>query len=160
MSEDVNLTEKIVTEKIQDMQKAVSVGVTAELLRELIRMQKKEAKHARLTSIFTAIILIVFIAIAAVIVPKAVVTLNEATTTIIQAQKSLANVDEQLEGISAMTKSITRTSENLNNMVESNTQAITDAVGSIGKVDFDGLNQAISDLQSTTSKFASFFGTN
>ena len=71
--------------------------------------------------------------------------------TAIKAQASLVKVDEMTEGLNEASK-------NLNKLVDENAEIMTDAVKSISEIDFEGLNQAITDLQGAVGPLANFFG--
>ena len=56
----------------------------------------------------------------------------------------------------AMSESITATSTNLNTFITDNSQMLTDAVTNMNSIDYDKLNQAITDLQTAVEPFANF----
>ncbi|MCR4891486.1 MAG: hypothetical protein K5989_04820 [Lachnospiraceae bacterium] len=128
----------------------------AALLRELIDLQKKEARHSRVVSILMLLVLVFFVVVAVIVLPKVLITLGEANTAIIQGQQALTRVDEEMDNISEMTKSITKTSNGVNDMLETNMESVSSAVKQIGSIDFEGLNSAIGDLQNAVKSLSSF----
>ena len=53
---------------------------------------------------------------------------------------------------------MTDASNNLNQLVNDNTEPLTQAVNNMAGIDFEGLNQAITDLQGAVGPLANFFG--
>ena len=129
---------------------------TEDLLRQILEADKKEVKYAKRAAFFMMGIFAIFLIAAIIIVPKVVITLNSANTAIMAANDTLAQANEALTGINTMTGSITGTSEKMNSMLADNSQALTDAVDKMNKIDFEGLNQAIQDLQDAVGPFATF----
>ncbi len=154
MKEEVKAAETV--QETAKAEKPVSGFTNADLeaLNELLRLQKNEAKHARVTSILMAVLVGIFLVCAVIIVPKAVSILNDVNKITTQVQGSLNKVDSELDNISTMVESITKTSEGVNTMVEENTEALTQTVQELTEIDFQGLNQAIQDLQDAIGPFA------
>ncbi len=135
--------------------------VTEDLLRELIALQKKETGHAKRTSFFMACFVIIILVVVLVLVPKLMGTLNQLQNTIVQAQDTITQaqgtitkLEGELENVSGMVKSITTTSDNVNGMLEENTESLNSAIKDITEIDFAGLNNAIKDLQDAIKPFA------
>ncbi len=125
-----------------------------EILKELLEFEKKEAKYQKVTSILIFCLVVIMGIVSFMIVPVAVQTLTTANETIVMAQNALSKIDQEMDSINTMTKSITATSDNMNSMVIDNSEELSKAVESMSKIDFDGLNQAISDLQAAVGPFA------
>ncbi|MCR4744727.1 MAG: hypothetical protein K5894_05795 [Lachnospiraceae bacterium] len=118
-----------------------------ELLKELLEETRKNAKYQKRTmQILFGLFLILLVA-AIVILPQVYGILASAKGIVTQAESSLLQINE-------MTASITETSRNLNNMVSQNAAPLADSMSKLQNIDFDGLNQAISDLQAAVGPFA------
>ncbi len=131
-----------------------------EILKELLEFEKKEAKYQKTTSILIFCLVVIMGIVSCMIVPVAVQTLTTANATIVQAQDALSKISSELDSINTMTSSITATSDNVNKMVETNSEDLTNAVKQLTSIDFDGLNRAIADLETSVgafSKVASLF---
>ena len=113
-----------------------------ELLAKLLEESQKEVRFSRILAYTFIGILIVLVVTAALIVPRALNTLNEIDATISDARVVMDRASSSLDEISVMTESITKTSDV--------------AFESLGKVDFDELNQAISDLRDAVEPMANF----
>ncbi len=129
---------------------------TEELLRQILEADIKEVKYAKRAAFFMMGIFLIFLVAAIIIVPKVVSTLSSANTAIMAANDTLAQANEALSGINTMTGSITGTSDKMNSMLVDNSEALTDAVDKMNNIDFEGLNQAIQDLQDAVGPFAGF----
>ncbi len=150
-------TEKAAVEKIDNLDDKDA----KELLKELLEFEKREAKYQKATSILIFCLVVILGIVAFMIVPVAVQTLTTANATIVQAQDAIAKITEEIDSISTMVSSITSTSDNVNKMVETNSEDLTNAVKQLTSIDFEGLNSAIKDLQTSVgafSKVARLFG--
>ena len=125
-----------------------------EILKELLEFEKKEAKYQKVTSMLIFCLVLIMGIVSFMIVPVAVQTLTTANETIVQAQVALSKITEEMDTINTMVNSITATSNNMNDMVTTNSQDLTDAVKNLSSIDFDGLNKAIADLQAAVGPFA------
>ena len=133
------------------------------LLQQILESSQKEAKHAKWAARFTFGLFLLFLIAGVILVPKVVFTLATVNSTIITAGQTIENangtiesVNEAIKGVNQMTSSITGTSENMNSMLTDNSQSLTDAVEKMNNIDFEGLNQAIQDLQDAVGPFANF----
>jgi len=90
--------------------------------------------------------LIAFVVCIAVI-PKAIMTLSRIDSAVIKAENSLSEID-------LMAKEVTDATSTLNEFVSGNSSTMTEAVTSLSKIDFEGLNKAIADLQDAAGPMA------
>ena len=142
------------TEEIVKRAEDLNDRETKEILKELLEFEKREAKYQKITSILIFCLVLIMGIVSAMIVPVAVQTLTTANSTIVMAQDALSKITTELDSINTMVDSITQTSNNMNQIVETNSEDLTNAVKSLSTVDFEGLNQAISDLQTSVGGFA------
>ncbi|MBO6134109.1 MAG: hypothetical protein J6P05_07240 [Lachnospiraceae bacterium] len=145
--------------------------VDASQFAKLLEQQEKQVKYSRFAAIFTAVIAAVMVIVAVIVVPEVLNLIKQVDTTIVQveetitqvdatiaqAQESVGKVNETLDSANGMVKSITNTSNNVNGVVTSNASDISKVVKDISQVDFEGLNQAINDLQSAVAPLANMF---
>lgn len=122
-----------------------------ELLVRLVQKQTANARDQKITAIACACLGIIFAVALTILVPKIVVTLEqvnqvttEAQTVVTSAQQSLKNVDELMN--------------NVNGVVDDNSEYINEAMKDISNIDFEGLNQAINDLKNVVEPLAKLFG--
>ena len=100
------------------------------LLREIARNTKKQTLGVRVIMIFSIAAFAVFAATAVLLVPRALSTLRSVETMV----------------------------ENTNALIEENAEELTDTVAQFSRIDFEGLNGAIQDLQDIVSPIARLFG--
>ena len=120
-----------------------------ELFKQLLEETRKNNKYQKRCSIILGLLLIVVAASALYILPGAYSLIYNANDTLADAKNAVANIQ-------TMSQSITATSERLNTMVSENTVPLSNSVQKLSSIDFDGLNQAIKDLQDAVGPFASF----
>ncbi len=118
---------------------------------ELMKINKKTLFYQRISALCIVGIFLVAAISAYILVPKAKASLESVDGLAARAQASMDLLDE-------MSNSLIDTSENLNKLVDDNSTLISDTMTSISEIDFEGLNQAIKDLQETVGPLASFFG--
>ncbi len=127
----------------------VATKENQDVLTEIRDLSKKRLLLQRIsTGCMVGTLLVVLVA-ALLMVPRATTTLNHINQVAVKAEDSLAKVDK-------MTASMESASDNLNELVNANGEALSSAVKSMSEVDFDGLNKAISDLQEAIGPLANF----
>ncbi len=124
--------------------------------RKLLENSEKTLKLQRISTlcmvgIFAAVVISVFI-----IVPKVVGALNDVNTLVDRAEISVDNADATLEDISEMAESLEQAGNKMEQMLVDNEQELVDSMDKISKIDFDGLNEAIKDLQDAIGPMAEF----
>ncbi len=118
------------------------------------RYAKKQSRMAGLSAFFTFIILVVVIAIAVILVPPALATLEQANSTLAE----LENVASELEVVTTdLAKAdISGMLNNVNGLVVSSQQDLSEAMKKIDALDINTLNAAIKDLYSVVKPMANF----
>ena len=143
MSEnEQNVNQQNDNEKLPDLDE--------KLLEEIKRYSKKQVKWQRLSALCILGALIVVIVVLFVLIPRVLITLDHINSV-------AAKVESSLEGVDTMVSEMTDASKNLNNLVGENSKALTDAIDKMANVDYEGLNQAIQDLQDAVGPMANFF---
>ena len=99
-----------------------------DLLVELIKYEKRDAKRTGIVAVSMAAIAIVFVVSAILVVPQVLNTLAE----------------DSLEVMNDMIGSVDK-------VLSDNTEAMEEAITKIGDIDVDGLNDSINDLREVTS---------
>ena len=128
----------------------VSPDTQEHVLSEIRKFSKKQVTWQRLSSLCILGALICIVVVLFILVPRVLETLDHINSVATKVETSLENVD-------VMVDEMTVASQNLNKLVGDNSQALTDAVEKMAGVDYDGLNQAIQDLQDAIGPMATFF---
>ena len=129
------------------MRKGLEQMDNRELLIELVRSQRRDTLLEHFTAAVNLVFLAIMIIVLAVMVPKAVITLHEVDKTVKEVNTLALEAQESLDGIDVMVG-------NVDKMVVENTDAVTTALEQINKVDFEKLNEAITNLNATVSPLA------
>lgn len=125
----------------------ISNNLTEALLTEMRDLSKKRLFFQKIaTGCMAGLLLVVFLT-CIIVVPKAITTLSHINSVSVKAENSLDEID-------VMTKGITSATDSLNELVSGNSASLTEAVTSLSQIDFDGLNQAIRDLQDAAGPMA------
>lgn len=134
-----------------------------ELLKQILKAEKKEGRYAKASAFFTFGLFVILLAAVVILVPKVVETLTNINNTAIsveatitEAAKAIENAEQTIENIDAMSGSLTTTSDTMNSMLVDNSQNLMEAVNKMNNIDFEGLNEAIKDLQDAVGPFAKF----
>ena len=120
-----------------------------QVLIEIRDLTKKKLFFQRISTFCVAVMAVCVLVSVLIVIPKVGITLNHINDTAIQAQASLNEAN-------TMISSITKASENLNSLVDENGEGLTNAVKALSEIDFEGLNEAIKDLQDAVGPLASF----
>ena len=118
---------------------------------EMLMVDKKHLFWQRISAMAVVAMFLVVLVTAMILVPQVVNTLNSINKVAVDAEAAIGDVE-------VMVSEITSASKNLNKLVDENAEIMTDAVKSISEIDFEGLNQAITDLQGAVGPLANFFG--
>lgn len=122
--------------------------------KQLLEQSREQLFYIRiLTGAFFALFLVVFIA-AVILIPRVSETLGQVNSLIEEAGGTLESANQALTEVSEMSTEITGVSTQLNDFITENAQTLSDAATQISEIDFEGLNQAIQDLQDAVGPFA------
>ena len=143
-----------------------------ELMIELLNAQKENARSQK-TATFCCLILAAVIAVAAcILVPRVITTISNVDKTLIEVNDKLSKVEETFDQVnSAMAEVETTVVQardslgeidvmvgNVNNLVETNTEGLTETVEKINAIDFESLNDSIADLNAVIEPLSRLFG--
>lgn len=131
-----------------------------ELLERIEKNNRKQLVYARLQAFFT----ILTAAVCILLLVFGAKTLPQLQETVAQAQAVLSNLESVTDALAksdltAIAKSINALVENVDGLVQITENGVVDAVGKINNIDFDALNDAISDLSAVVEPVAKFFKT-
>lgn len=127
-----------------------------EVLQKLLSDEDREVKYfkwiARLMFLF-----IVVVAVAlAIVIPKALKTLDDISHVALTAEQTLENANSAIDELTQMSQGVTDLSNQMSTFLTENTSTLDSAMSNIENIDFDGLNQAIRDLQDAVGPMARF----
>ncbi len=125
-------------------------GQDADLLKQIRDMTVKQLFWQRITSCAVVGVFLVLLVAVVIMVPK-------VTTTLSNIDRVTMDVSGSVGEINTMVGEMTDASSNLNGLVEDNAEKLTEAVNNLAGIDFEGLNQAIQDLQDAVGPMAAFF---
>lgn len=118
-----------------------------QLLEKLVKNSTRQVRYARIAAFFTMGMFVAIVVLLYMVIPPTLSTLQDTRDTLNSAAGSLKDIDQ-------MTASITRTSEEINTLVVQNSTKLTNSVQKISEIDFDGINKAITDLQTAVDPLA------
>lgn len=136
-----------------------------DLLAELIRAQRRTAKFQMLTAVENVVLILGIIVIFVVLVPRAVTALDSFNNTMQEVSDLASSTRETVDQLSTdATKSLNNIDgmiENVDTLVQDNTEGLTKALNNVNDIDFDSLNDAIGSLKSSAEqlrKITDLFG--
>lgn len=127
-----------------------------ELLKKIADNTAKSLMFHRISAFCLIGILCVVLVSAYMVVPKATSALNAIDAAAKSSEETLANASATLLEVNEMADSVTKTSDELSDFVNDNKDVMMESLDKMSKIDFDGLNEAISDLQDAVGPFAKF----
>ncbi len=128
------------------------------MLQRIEKANKKQVRWARTAGIFMILLFVVIGGALYMVVPKVVDTLNNINVAVSSANEVLVQADAAISDINEMSRSLTSTSDELNAMLSENSEALASAISQIEAIDFESLNKAIADLETTIGPLANFMG--
>lgn len=114
------------------------------LLKDIQSQGKKRVFWSRISAVLLAAFVAVFAVSAAMIVPKATVALDSANARLSSLESTISKLEIALDSITELT--------------EETATSLDTAMDHLNSVDFEGLNQAITDLGNVVSPLANLFG--
>ena len=125
-----------------------------ESMDRLLERMKKQLFYTRILAVASLGLFLVFFLSALIIVPRVCGTLKQVNTVVENAGGTLEAANQALSEVSEMSNEITGVSTQLSEFITENAQTLSDAATDISEIDFEGLNQAIQDLQDAVGPFA------
>ena len=129
-----------------------------ELLEKIERSNRRQARCATVQLIFTAITMIAFLALLLTVIyilPQLQEMVEQAETVLGNLEavtNELANAD-----LTGMVKNIDSIVDNVNDLVNTSQDGVTQALQKINGIHFDALNDAIKDLSDVIEPITKFF---
>ncbi len=150
----VNMAEQVNKNEVTtvDMQKI------EEMLRKIEKSNKKQVGWARTAAIFMILLFVVIGGALFMMVPRVINTLTNIDVAVNSAYEVLQEADAAISDINQMSRSLTTTSDELSAMLSENSEALASAISQIEAIDFESLNKAIEDLETTVGPLANFMG--
>ena len=131
---------------------------TEEMLAEVLRCQKKRLWYMRITSIVIVLFVIILTAALFRIVPRAAELVDQVHTEVKKVDRIIdEDVPESLANINKLVTDTDKMMENVNGVLDENTDAVTDTVKKLNEIDFDSLNDAIKNLNDVVKPLSDFF---
>ncbi len=128
------------------------------LLQKIEKENRKQVRWARTAGIFMILMFVVIGGALFMVVPRVIDTLNNINVAVSSANEVLVQADAAISDINEMSRSLTSTSDELNKMLSQNSEALASAIAQIEAIDFESLNNAIVDLETTVGPLADFMG--
>lgn len=122
-----------------------------DLLIEIAKGQRKEAKSGRISATAMVCLVIAFIIALSVFVPLAANTLEKVNTTLTEAENVAVSAQKSLEEIDEMVS-------NFNGVIVDNTDSVNSALSKVNEIDIKSLNKSIEELASILDPLARLFG--
>ena len=135
-----------------------SKDVNSEVLEEIKKACIKEAKFSKMAACFVGGLFAVVLISALILVPMGIHTILKVNKLVDDANTVVTNIDGITDDLNTMVSSVTTTSDNINTLLDDNSEDLTDAIKSLSEIDFEGLNTAISDLETAVKPLATLFG--
>ncbi|MCR5605433.1 MAG: hypothetical protein K6F69_01270 [Treponema sp.] len=143
----------------QNNEKAeVSDACEKEIMQSLKKAADKQTFYARLTMLFVGGIFIVVLAAVLMLLPEVMNTIGKYNDVADQAQDVVAKATVTLDNADEAIDSVSQASNNINTMVGDNGDDLTKAIENLSNIDYEGLNNAIVDLQKAVGPLAKLFG--
>ncbi len=118
--------------------------------KEIYNMTKKQLAWQRFSTLCIFGIFLVVLVAAMIVLPKVNSTLTHADEVATNAVDTLGEIDKAVAEIS-------ESNANLNQLIEENSDPLSESVKRLSEVDYEGLNQAIADFQDAVGPMAAFF---
>lgn len=134
-----------------------------EILEQILEENRKRTLYSKITAVSSSGIFAAIVLLLLLLVPRLSETADNVNAVAAQAQgilgeaeTTLAAIENAASGLAGMSESLSLTGESVNRLVTDNAAALADTVKQLGGIDYEGLNEAIRDLQDAVEPFAKF----
>lgn len=128
-----------------------------EIMEEFYKTMRKQVFYSRIAAIAGAVIALTIVISCAIVVPKVCGTLKQADALLVDASDALTNANDAIDSVKTMSDGIAEVGEKLDTFVEDNSKSLETVVANMESIDFEGLNNAITDLSNVVEPLAKFF---
>lgn len=129
---------------------------TDELAQKMYENSVKTLKYQKLSALCLVGMLCVVLFGAVIVIPKAIYALDGIISIVDSANETIKKADATLSDISDMADSLEAAGDKMDKILEENEAVLVESMDKISKIDFEGLNEGIHDLQEAVGPFANF----
>lgn len=124
---------------------------------------KKQSRVALITSMCSLAIVLVMAIVVISILPMLNTLMKNANDTVVKVNTLMEETDDIVENLNKVTSDLVEMDyvgivKDIDRLVDEAQESITSAMDKLNKVDFDGLNNAITDLGTIIAPLAKLFG--
>ncbi len=130
----------------------------SDLLQQLITLQKKELRNARLTALACVVLIAAALFTVGTLVPRAISLIGHLESSLTELDTLATNASEMMAETGNTIREVDGLVRNANRVVVDNTETVTEAVGKLNSIDFEGLNTAIDGLATAVEPLAKLGG--
>ena len=129
-----------------------------ELLRELLSVQKKSARNSLIAMLAIVVLVAVMLIGLWALLPRATRTLDAAYTTLDEGTTLLKQAEEMVDQAKGSLREVDSMVGSVNQLIEDNTEDLSEAMDKLNSIDIDKLNKSIEDLNAVIAPLAKLFG--
>ncbi len=126
---------------------------TLEYLKEIKEINQKRLFWTRISVVLVAILVV----LTAIVVPVVIQTLNTAQDTMIKANEAISQAQTIMDDMTVTIDSMEVAVNSITKLVDDSSESLVQAFDNINSIDFEGLNQAITDLGNVVEPLSKFF---
>ncbi|MBP5309439.1 MAG: hypothetical protein J6W58_08325 [Lachnospiraceae bacterium] len=126
---------------------------TLDYLKQIRDLNKKRLVWSRVTALLMAL----FVALVACVIPAVLNTLKVAEDTMLTANDTLEQAQSIMTDMTSTIDTMETTLESVTKLVNDSSESLVSAFDNINSIDFEGLNQAIEDLGNVVEPLSNFF---
>lgn len=145
---------EVVQEQSSVKESVVQMETSQDSMDKMLERMNKQLFYTRILAVAALGLFLVFFLSAVIVVPRVCGTLKQVNSLAENATGTLEAANQALSEVSEMSGEITGVSTQLSEFITENAQTLSDAATDISEIDFEGLNQAIQDLQDAVGPFA------
>lgn len=124
---------------------------------EMEKLLKKQLFFTRIFAVSNVILVVIVLIFALKVLPGLTLALSQTSDALTQATETLILAEETLSKAEVALEDFEDLAGNVNELVDSSSVVVEEAMGKINKMDIDTLNRAIQDLSDVVEPLANFF---
>lgn len=126
-------------------------------MEEMEKLLKKQLLFTRIFAVSNIVLVLIVLFVVLKVVPGITFTMNRISEALTQATVTLEIAEDTLNQASEALDDFDSVAGNVNDLVDSSSVAVEQAMNKVNQMDIEKLNQAIADLSDVVEPLASFF---
>lgn len=126
-------------------------------LKEIYNINKKRLFWTRVSVALVAVLTLTIVVVSLIVVPEVISTLDSAQIAMTEANEAITQAETIMDDMTVTIDSMEKALDSITKLVDDSSESLVKAFDNINSIDFEGLNDAITDLGNVVEPLSKFF---